>query len=335
MLEHAERFEKAFERMGNEDEQFKAYFKKDREVGGGGGKEIPTKDDWDKCRVFLKFLKLFYNATLKFSGSLYVTSSTFYREMLAIQTQIKKYMADSTPLLGTMAANMKGKFDKYWGIGDKFNLLLYVAVVLDPRTKKRFLNFSFVSIYGETVANVMMDKVHDALLRLFNEYKALHDSSIVDVPSENEGTLMVVDNDDDDPYSLILSQYNTYLEGQSFSSSMSELDKYLGDDDVSVPIEADFDILGWWKNNSSKYRVLSLVARDVLAMSVSTVASESAFSTGGRILDPFRSSLHPGTVEMLVCTQNWLQSNHRICLRKAMDDVEQIEETMEGTVMYS
>lgn len=93
--------------------------------------------------------------------------------------------------------------------------------------------------------------------------------------------------------------------------------------------DADFDILGWWKNNSSKYRVLSLVARDVLAMPVSTVASKLAFSTGGHILDPFRSSLHPATVEILVCTQNWLQSNHIICLRKALDDVEQIEETME------
>jgi hypothetical protein len=30
---------------------------------------------------------------------------------------------------------------------------------------------------------------------------------------------------------------------------------------------------------------------DVLAVSVSTVAPKSAFSTGGRILDPFRSSL--------------------------------------------
>ena len=41
-----------------------------------------------------------------------------------------------------------------------------------------------------------------------------------------------------------------------------------------------FDILDWWRVNSSKYRILSQVARDVLAILVSTVASESAFSTG-------------------------------------------------------
>ena len=61
-----------------------------------------------------------------------------------------------------------------------------------------------------------------------------------------------------------------------------------------------FDILGWWKSNSSKYPLLSQIAHDVLAVPVSTVASESAFSTGGQVLDPFHSSLSPMMVETLV-----------------------------------
>ena len=59
--------------------------------------------------------------------------------------------------------------------------------------------------------------------------------------------------------------------------------------------------------NSSRYQIISQIARDVLAITVSTIASGSAFSTGGCVLDSFRSSLSPNTVEALICTQNWLK----------------------------
>jgi hypothetical protein len=52
-----------------------------------------------------------------------------------------------------------------------------------------------------------------------------------------------------------------------------------------------FDIFAWWKEQSSRFPILSELARDVLAIPISTVVSESTFSTGGRILDDFRSSL--------------------------------------------
>ncbi|KAF7812855.1 zinc finger BED domain-containing protein RICESLEEPER 2-like [Senna tora] len=39
---------------------------------------------------------------------------------------------------------------------------------------------------------------------------------------------------------------------------------------------------------------------------ISTVASESAFSTSGRVVSPHRSSLEDGILEALMCTQNWM-----------------------------
>ncbi|KAK9142438.1 hypothetical protein Syun_011838 [Stephania yunnanensis] len=66
------------------------------------------------------------------------------------------------------------------------------------------------------------------------------------------------------------------------------------------PLRENFDILCWWKANSNKYKVLSQVARDILAIPVSTVISKLAFNSGIHTLDPFRSSLSPRMAEALM-----------------------------------
>ncbi|XP_065865513.1 uncharacterized protein [Euphorbia lathyris] len=54
-------------------------------------------------------------------------------------------------------------------------------------------------------------------------------------------------------------------------------------------------------------------------------ASESAFSTGGRVLDSFRSALTPRIVEALVCAQNWLRcSSQPIHLDNILEQLEAI-----------
>ena len=121
--------------------------------------------------------------------------------------------------------------------------------------------------------------------------------------------------------------YKQHLANEDSVECKFELERYLLEASVDPNTEG-FDILDWWRVNSSRYKILSQVARYVLAIPVSTVASESAFSIGGRVLDSFRSSLSPNTVEALICTQNWLRTKHStepINLREAMDEVENYE----------
>ena len=42
-------------------------------------KDPPEKEDWKRARAFVKFLKMFYDVTLKFSGSLHITSNIFLK----------------------------------------------------------------------------------------------------------------------------------------------------------------------------------------------------------------------------------------------------------------
>jgi len=68
----------------------------------------------------------------------------------------------------------------------------------------------------------------------------------------------------------------------------------------------EFEILVWWKANGLKYPILQMIARDFLAIPISTVASESSFSTVGRFLTPHHYRLHPDTLEALMYVQDWL-----------------------------
>ena len=77
----------------------------------------PSGIDFQNCRTFVGFLKLFYNATKKFSSSLYVTANTFFDEMFVIQENISYLSKSQNHLLKNMVIKMESKFDKYWGKG--------------------------------------------------------------------------------------------------------------------------------------------------------------------------------------------------------------------------
>ncbi|KAL6204596.1 hypothetical protein ACLB2K_021863 [Fragaria x ananassa] len=80
----------------------------------------------------------------------------------------------------------------------------------------------------------------------------------------------------------------------------------------------ELDILSWWKMEQHRYPILFHMARDVLTIPISTVASESAFSIGGRVLDQYRSSLLPDTVQALLCTRDWIFSKKAATMKEGL-----------------
>ena len=58
-------------------------------------------------------------------------------------------------------------------------------------------------------------------------------------------------------------------------------------------------MLGRWKVHGPRYPIVTRMARDLLAIPISTIALESTFSTGGRILDSFQTSLTPKVIDSI------------------------------------
>ncbi|KAI8563682.1 hypothetical protein RHMOL_Rhmol03G0128200 [Rhododendron molle] len=59
------------------------------------------------------------------------------------------------------------------------------------------------------------------------------------------------------------------------------------------------------------------MACDILSISITSMASESTFSAGGRVIDPYRASLATGTVKMLLCRGDYVCALHG--LKKGSD----------------
>ncbi|XP_057775477.1 zinc finger BED domain-containing protein RICESLEEPER 2-like [Salvia miltiorrhiza] len=106
---------------------------------------------------------------------------------------------------------------------------------------------------------------------------------------------------------------------ESFRKTVTSVDQMKSDFDLYFEEAVEewneptqFDAIGWWKMHRMKYKILSKMACDVLSIPITTVASESAFSAGGRVIDPHRASLGVDTVQMLLCAEDWLRARYEI-----------------------
>ncbi|KAL6638261.1 hypothetical protein ACP70R_025833 [Stipagrostis hirtigluma subsp. patula] len=245
-----------------------------------------------------------------------------------------------------MGRRMKEKYDKYWGLwhensdvlNDKgkgkekekenINMLIFVAAVLDPRYKlSEYVELAVDEMYGEGIGQKVWSALNKCLHDLFQEYSAIYSPTSEattpssEAPQSNHGGQA----------RMMKSKVAKRMRLNNGSSSCSrgcrtELDKYLAEE-----CEEDtkkFDILAWWKGQTSRFPILSKLARDVLGIPISTVASESAFSTSGRILDDFRTSLTPFMVEALVCTQDWFRRGTPVSIVENTEELAKLEEAL-------
>ena len=331
MLKAAIVYEKVFLKLAEDDTNYVIDLSEARDGFGH-----PDEDDWDNAKKMAQFLQHFHDLTVRISSSLQVTCNTFFHEIGEVHLLIQEWLNSEDNLQVSMGMRMKEKFDKYWGLwhtnskdNDKqqqeqdrdkgrskgrgkekekdkdkenINLFIFVAAFLDPRYKlSLYTKISVEEIFGEERCQLVWAAINTCVRELFEEYRNMYATS--------EETTQVIDaNQSKGGAGGMLKEKiakRMKLSNCSTSTNKSELEKYLAEETEDT--EKKMDILGWWKVNSIRFLVLSHMAHDVLAIPITTVASESAFSTGGRILDDFRTSLTPFMLEALVCTQDWLR----------------------------
>ncbi|XP_062026306.1 zinc finger BED domain-containing protein RICESLEEPER 2-like [Rosa rugosa] len=166
MLERALTFQKAFDRMVEEDAgNFWAWLQGDK---GEKPKEGPPASvDWQYGEQFVDFLRPFYEITLKVCCSNSPTVHSTFGDILSIYGLLQE---QKNPCLSEIASPMQDKFLKYWGSFDKLNHYLFIAIVLDPR---HFVDYFEILDDGDMDENVEANtkSVKDLLYDLYKVYE--------------------------------------------------------------------------------------------------------------------------------------------------------------------
>ncbi|XP_022761577.1 uncharacterized protein LOC111307719 isoform X3 [Durio zibethinus] len=258
----------------------------------------PSMEEWDKAIALHSCLKGFYDILSSFEGIQSLTANLYFPKLCNIYKKFLQLEKSSYPFV----SSMKRKFDNYWSL---CNLVFTVAVVLDPRLKFKFVEFSYSEIYGRD-SKMQLNKFHKVLMEVYHEYA---DEPRILTTSASDfgdfgcstGQSTQIAND------CILDSFSKFASAGNFNelaSWKSELDCYL-DEPLLRLDETSFDILGWWRVNSERFPTLGRMAHDLLAMPVSIVPPCSDLSAV--ITNPAYSSLNPESLEALACSQNWLE----------------------------
>ena len=124
-----------------------------------------------------------------------------------------------------------------------------------------------------------------------NVDSALNCDKVVGKQSKGEHTLMKLLSN------VVQGISNTTEDGQlsvtPYQRASMEVSRYTGE------VTAEVAPVYWWKDNSSKYPILSKLCRKYLCIQATLVSAERAFSSAGNIIKSKRSCLLPESVEML------------------------------------
>ncbi|KAL4589820.1 hypothetical protein LXL04_002730 [Taraxacum kok-saghyz] len=251
--------------------------------------QIPTHEDWKYVDTLCTYLKLLFNTAILLTSASIPTTNAFFHEAWKLQLELARASITEDNVISSLAKPIQEIFDVYW---KNCCFVLAIAVVMDPRYKMKLVEFSFRKIYGDNAVSYIKT-VEEGIRELFSKY--------VGLPL---------------PLDFGIDDFDVYVIKSTGQELKSELDQYL--EESLLPRIHEFDVMGWWKLNKSKYPTLSKMAHDVLMIPVSSVGPESVFEMGVKEMDRNRCELRPELVEALFCAKDWIRCEEELNVRMGL-----------------
>ena len=278
--------------------------------------------DWQQMELLKKFLEGFKALTCAASGSKYVTISSALSYYSIVDMSLQEYMKISSGAIKEAAKAMHKKLLQYY---NKTSEVICICAVLDPNRKLK--DFEDDSEYAEQTKKNLQLIYNTYKLKITKENNELEENVTeceVSSPEEDDSTKC------DQIWERAMKAHNPKkgkkLGGDDvydYNSISVEIINYLKDDSGYTQEEVNLkakdwfmenttdthkdteNMLSWWKENKLRYPVLSVMARDYLAITASAVPCESTFSGGRRTIRWDRSRLSPETVQAVETFKSW------------------------------
>ena len=144
------------------------------------------------------------------------TSNIFFHEAWKLQLELQNASGHQDQIFSSIAKDMHERFDKYW---KDCNLVLAVAVVMDPRFKMKLVEFSYSKIYGVEAAKYVK-VVNDSVHELYKDYVAQ--------PAENNNA-------------PVANGKNTQAAPPSTGDGLLDFDMYLSEIATTQPSKSELE----------------------------------------------------------------------------------------------
>ncbi|KAG6743627.1 hypothetical protein POTOM_052327 [Populus tomentosa] len=273
MLESSLEFITAFNHLEQLDDDFKVN---------------PSAEEWNKATAVFECLKEFCKSTCNFPTS----RDDYFLSVRDVYKNLHGWKQSDYVYVRAMANRMKGKFDKYWG---EASLALGISAVLDPSYKLDFIEYGYQQIYGSDAYLQYYQKFLDNLICEYNKYA-------MDFRSQGPSSSAMADVSRCTSSGISFKEWRkgTY-ERNTVHSQWNELVQYL--EQPPENLDKDGNVLAWWRDNAKKFPTLGKMARDFLAIPVSTVISKSSEVMK---MASVHDGVRPEMAKALICGKDWL-----------------------------
>ncbi|XP_058784740.1 zinc finger BED domain-containing protein RICESLEEPER 2-like [Vicia villosa] len=104
----------------------------------------------------------------------------FFGKVSSIYCELQQATMNLNYIFASVGGDMMEKYNKYWGSVDKLNKMIYFGIILDPRYKLRFIEWTFKDMYGvgSKLGSNLLKAIKESLQKLYDWYKQAYDQKL-------------------------------------------------------------------------------------------------------------------------------------------------------------